>query len=131
MNRKTGLIIIMMLFSAALNACSSGAGDQILTDADHGQTIEMNVGDTFSVELESNPSTGYSWQVAAMDNAVLKQIGQPEFKPESDQVGAGGIEILRFETVGRGQSILKLIYHRPWDQDVPPLETYEVRVVVK
>jgi len=62
---------------------------------------------------------------------VLRQAGEPEFQQESDLVGAGGVQILRFEAVNAGKMTLKLIYHRPWEKDVEPMETYSIQVVVR
>jgi inhibitor of cysteine peptidase len=114
-----------------ISACSSDANGQTLTAENAGQTIEMNVGDTLSVELEGNPTTGFTWEVAEMDLSVLKQIGETEFETDSDLVGAGGVLTLRFEAIGSGQTTLKLVYHRPWEQDVPPEKTFEVHLVTK
>jgi len=38
---------------------------------------------------------------------------------------------LRFETVEIGKTRLKLIYHRPFEKDVPPAETFEVTITVR
>ncbi|MBM4429116.1 MAG: protease inhibitor I42 family protein, partial [Chloroflexi bacterium] len=38
---------------------------------------------------------------------------------------------LRFTGVAAGQTALKLIYHRSFEKDVPPVKTFEVTVVVK
>jgi inhibitor of cysteine peptidase len=83
------------------------------------------------ISLEGNPTTGYMWDVAELDDQVLRQIGETEFKPESDAIGAGGVQTLRFETVNSGQTTLKLVYHRPWEEGVEPLETFTIQVVVR
>ena len=131
MKRTIGFLTVFLVLIVSISACSSGANDQTLTAENAGKIIEMNVGDTFSIELEGNPSTGYTWEVADMDIAVLKQVGETEFETESDLVGASVVQVLRFETIGRGETALNLVYHRPWEEDVLPEEIYEVSVVVK
>jgi len=131
MKRTIGFLTVFLVLIVSISACTSVANDQPLTAKNAGKIIEMNIGDTFSVELEGNPSTGYTWEVADMDIAVLKQVGETEFKTRSDLVGASGILILRFETIGRGETTLNLVYHRPWEEDIPPEEIFEVSVVVK
>ncbi len=132
MSRSIGLFLIFLVILLPLSACGpSGSKTRILTANDAGKTVELNTGDTLAVELEGNPTTGYVWEVEAVDSAVLKQTGESEFKPESDSTGAGGVEILRFEAVASGQTALKLVYHRPWEEDVSPEETFEVTIVVK
>jgi predicted secreted protein len=66
-----------------------------------------------------------------VDDQVLRQAGEPEFKPDSSAVGAGGVQNLRFEAVNSGQTALKLVYRRPWEVDVEPTETFSVQVTVR
>jgi len=82
--------------------------------------VSGNIGEgqILTIGLDSNPSTGYSWEVAEMDEKILRQVGESEFKQESTLLGAAGKQIVRFEAVGGGQTTLKLIYHRPWEKDV-------------
>lgn len=102
---------------------------------DSGSRVELEKGQTLVVTLESNPSTGYSWEVAEGAGTVLQQKGEADFKSSSagDQqlVGAGGTETLRFEAAGAGETTLKLVYYRPWEKGVEPLETFSVQVIVR
>jgi len=99
---------------------------------DNGREVQLKKGQTLVVTLEANPTTGYSWEVAEpLDEQVLRQVGEPEFKQESEALGAGGVQVLRFEAVNAGQITLKLVYHRPWEKGVEPLETYSLQVVVQ
>lgn len=131
MKRTIGLLTAFIVLIVLVSACSSYENGRTLTDENSGQTIEMNVGDIFTVELEGNPSTGYTWEVAEMDTALLKQVGETEFETDNDLVGASGVLILRFEAIDTGETALNLVYHRPWEEDIPPEETFEVSLVVK
>ena len=131
MKRTIGLLTAFLVFIVLVSSCSSDENGRTLTVENAGQTIEMNVGYIFSVELEGNPSTGYTWEVAEMDTALLKQVGETEFETDNDLVGASGVLILRFEAIGTGETPLNLIYHRPWEENIPPEETFEVSLVVK
>jgi len=83
------------------------------------------------VSLTGNPSTGYMWEINALETNVLQSLGDAEFIADNPNVvGGGGKIIRRFETVDIGQTLLRLWYHRAWETDVPPLETFEVTVVV-
>ncbi len=42
-----------------------------ITDNDNSGQVTLNVGDTLVVRLRSNPSTGYSWQMAQNDSSLL------------------------------------------------------------
>lgn len=101
-----------------------------LTAADNGSEIELKKGQTLVITLEANPTTGYTWEIAELGEQVLRQVGEIEFEPESELIGAGGGQIIRFETVNAGRATLKLVYHRPWETDVEPLKTFSIQVVV-
>jgi inhibitor of cysteine peptidase len=62
-------------------------------------------------------------------------MGEAEFK-QSDTgepllVGAGGWEIFRFKAISTGQTSLQLVYHRPWEEGVEPLNTFTLQVVAR
>ncbi|MFQ5859664.1 MAG: protease inhibitor I42 family protein, partial [Anaerolineae bacterium] len=84
------------------------------------------------VTLKSNPTTGYDWQVTEVDANVIRPARQ-DFKPASDpgRVGAPGQTVHEFEAVGTGTTNLRLVYVRPWEKDVEPQATFEVRVTVQ
>jgi inhibitor of cysteine peptidase len=102
-----------------------------LAETDTGHSIELHVGDTLELTLSSNPTTGFQWEVSDRDITILQPSGEPEFESSSDSVGSGGKTIMRFKVVGTGQTKLKLIYHRPFEKDVPPVQIFEVDVTVR
>ncbi len=81
----------------------------MLGAGDNGRTIELNKCQTLVITLEANPSTGFTWEAVEFDEHVLRQVGEIEFQPESSAIGAGGVQILRFEAVNAGQTPLKLV----------------------
>lgn len=118
-------------FLDAVWICVSGPSALRLTEEDAGSTVRLAIGDTVEVVLDGNPTTGFTWETAALDESVLKQLGQPEFQPESELIGAGGEFTFRFEAVGSGQTTLQLVYHRPWETHVARERTFEVTVEVE
>lgn len=66
-----------------------------LTSEDNGARIELNRGEEFELVLSGNPSTGYAWRVEEV-SPVLVLIGEPDFQPGSDLVGAPGEYRFRF-----------------------------------
>ena len=124
--------IMAVLLAVLVLVAGCGTAEEVkLGASDNGRQIELKKGQTLVIALEGNPSTGYTWEVVEIGEQVLRQKGDPEFKPESDLVGAGGVQTFRFEAVGAGQTDLKLVYHRPWEEGVEPLETFSVQVTVR
>ena len=123
-------IVLFGLLLTALTAC--GSAKEVNLDADdNGNQVELKTGQTLVISLEGNPTTGYTWQVAELDEAVLRQVGEMEFEPDTGNVGAGGLQTLRFETVNSGKTSLDLVYHRSWEEDEQPVDTFYVQVVVR
>jgi len=101
-------------------------------DAD--SQVELEQGQILVVTLESNPTTGYRWELAETQESILEQMGEAEFKQsdtgEPPLVGAGGWEIFSFKAISAGQMTLQLGYHRPWEEGVEPVKTFSIQVVV-
>jgi inhibitor of cysteine peptidase len=99
-----------------------------------GQSIRMQTGQTLVVSLPSNPSTGYHWEVETIDNAILKQVGESEYQSLAEgatpRAGQGGIETFHFEAVGSGETPLKLIYRRSFE-DAEPAQIFFLQVKVE
>ncbi len=80
------------------------------------QVIEVKAGDEFIIGLESNPTTGYSWQ-NTIDGAYVQFIAK-DFKPQPPTtpplVGAGGTDYVRFKALKTGETKITLSYYQPW-----------------
>jgi inhibitor of cysteine peptidase len=101
-----------------------------LTAADSGTTLYLEVGQTFTVTLEGNPSTGYTWEMSPADKPVLSQVGDVLAAPKSNLVGAPAMLMLTFRADANGSQPLALVYHRPWEKDVAPVKVFNVTVMV-
>ena len=118
------LLLLLILFTGSSRELQ-------LTAADNLSSIELQQGQRLRITLAANPTTGYTWAILEpTDDRILRQLGEIEFEPESTLVGAGGVQIIRFEAVSAGQSSLKLVYHRPWES-VEPLESFTLSVTVR
>jgi len=121
--QKISLIIIIALF---ITSCSDP-----FTSSDNGSTVNLSVDDPFEIELVTNASTGYKWQVEKFNETVIKQIGKPVYIiKEGSAIGASGKVTFKFQTVANGQSDLKLVYKRGFDDSESPAKIFEMKVVV-
>jgi predicted secreted protein len=106
--------------------------DITLTNSDSGAPVSIKAGQTLAVRLDSNPSTGYVWQVRQADGAVLILQGDPQYiAPADAPPGAGGVQVFRFTAATAGQSTLTLVYRRPFEPDAAPAQTFSVQVTVE
>jgi len=112
---------------------SSDSKEVLLTAANNGTEVGVKKGQTLAIVLDSNPTTGYQWEVAEAPNEqVLQQVGEIEYESNpnpKDMVGVGGVQTIRFDVVGAGKTALKMVYIRPWEKDEVPAEIFAIDVV--
>jgi len=121
-----GIVAVLILAIAAglgVSGCGGnrtsrpGAGQDVLAGlAEAGGVIELKVGQILLVELPESPTSGRVWQMLRRPDAtVLMPDGNryeqtPEQKARRDMIG---MQQLRFEAVGQGETILSLALVRP------------------
>ncbi|OPZ61753.1 MAG: Chagasin family peptidase inhibitor I42 [Synergistetes bacterium ADurb.Bin520] len=107
-----------------------GPGDNVRVDLGY---LFARAGEPLSLDLPSNPSTGYGWS--------LEESGEVPFTAESafipppssgprPMVGRGGTERWTFVFPSPGFYSLRLVYARPWEQGKPPARTQGLAVTV-
>ena len=131
MLRKIQPLILFLLVITMITACSP-AKNVVLTASDNGKQVNFKVGEQIVITLNGNPSTGYSWEAKDLVTAIFEQVGDPVFQSSNPAlVGSGGTLTLTFKTLKVGTSPLTLIYHRPWETGVEPIDTFSISVTVK
>ncbi|GAB2707625.1 protease inhibitor I42 family protein [Nocardia thraciensis] len=108
-------------------------GTMTVTGDFDGKEVSLVPGQTLEVSLAANPTTGYQWELVALDQTILAQVGEPEFRPAAESgnvVGAGGNSIWRFVAEAPGGTELRMGYARPWEQGSEPAEGFTLKVAV-
>ncbi len=124
-----GMIALIMLVAActfdSTTETDSGSGIEVLTEANNGEQVFLDAGAQFEVRLESNPSTGYSWEISAPSVPYAFEFRTRSYEePDTDLVGAPGTEVFTFEAI-RDAEILRLEYIRSFDDPVIPEQVVE------
>ena len=113
----------------------AGSEEVNVNEQDNGCKINLKQEQLVVVTLQSNPTTGYRWELIDNQDSILEQIGEAEFKPSDapavPPIGDGGCEIFHFMAANKGQMTLTLVYRRPWEAGVEPLSTFSIRVAVQ
>lgn len=124
--RKAFFIVLAL----SIAACGSG-GDDNGSPTEPGTAFDVAVGDSFTVRLESNPSTGFSWAlVEDPPDAVVVLTGENYIDPNTSLVGAPGIQEFTFEAAGPGSTSIDLWYVRPFDDPPQPADEVSFPVTV-
>ena len=129
MKKLLSVLVLGIFTMGLLVGCTGGAA--VYTDAS--QTIDAKVGQEFVIALESNPTTGYGWQVQSDDS--LLELVNSEFESgapaDSQIVGAGGEEKFTFKALTKGETVVTLVYKRSWEETTGQEETRLFHVLIK
>lgn len=92
--------------------------------------IETSCRKEFSITLDSNPSTGYSW-VSLFDTKFL-ELRDRSFESkdkESKRMGSPSKEVFTFNPIKHGNTTITMIYKRTWEEN--GIKTVNFDVIIK
>jgi predicted secreted protein len=92
--------------------------------------INLKVGETFSLELISNPSTGYSWTFSPLKSNVFK-VTEITVDADSKAIGNQLTSIFKIKGIKKGTEEIAFFYHRAWEKDVKPALTKTMTITIK
>jgi inhibitor of cysteine peptidase len=109
---------------------------QSITYVNPNSTVEVKKNKSFKIVLPSNPTTGYSWRIKTIDKNVIIPVTN-YFVPSANEkdspllVGKGGRELWQFKAIQCGASVIRMVYQRSWETNVPPAreEIFKITVV--
>ena len=76
--------------------------------------IRAKGGETFSVSLKGNPTTGYQWHTTIEDPSVVHLISETSVS-DSTLIGAGSTYLWDFQGLAPGTSKITFKYYRSWE----------------
>ena len=139
-------LLVGFACAAALAACATEEPDQaenegaasVTTQVDvvqvqSGETM-LRLGQVLAIELDSNASTGYGWEIVEDGSPQLEPAPVPASALPQEttppMLGASGKSHWRFKAVQAGDTQLRLVYRRAWEKEVAParIAEYKVRV---
>ena len=141
---KSNLILAgaLVAISVFLFACSPSVNqasvelscDDFVKQQHITKEVEVAVGDSLTVTLCSNPTTGFQWSESPRisDQAVLEQVDHKYVPPESENiVGGSGKEVWTFKVLKQGTTQVSMEYSRPWEGGEKEEWTFNLTVTVK
>jgi inhibitor of cysteine peptidase len=112
------LIMVALVSVIILTGVFSGCATAAKAFTEPNKIINTEVNEEFTIALGSNPTTGYSWQVAYDEKAL--SLVDNTYKEQDNTgkqiVGAGGTEYFTFLALGKGETQVTFTYQRPWEQ---------------
>lgn len=133
-NRKAAIIVglIAITIITLMTACSSLLKQVSVDASSSGKQIEIAAGGSLAVTLDSNATTGYSWELKGISNpAILEKTDNKYEAPTSGLIGAGGKEVWTFKALKAGTTTLSMEYSQPWEGGQKGASSFNVAVVIK
>ena len=88
-----------------------------VTAKNNGQVVNAAVGNLVRITLESNPSTGYNWELRDFDYGAATFHGSDLVARKTGNVlfGAPGDTVITLQAVQPGSQKIEAVYRRPWE----------------
>ena len=93
--------------------------------------IELAPGEVYTVEVASLGSAGYSW-LTTKNNEEVAHISFTTIENKGNKTIGGSVKMrIAIKALKKGTSEIKLEHKRSWEKEVPPIDSLELKVVVK
>ncbi|MFC2048185.1 protease inhibitor I42 family protein [Chloroflexota bacterium] len=125
MKKLLALVIPSVLVVFLVAGCAGG----VKTYIDEGETISIGTNQEFIIALDSNPTTGYNWEVDYNESTL--SLVEAKYSPdEKDKglVGAGGTQYFQFKALKTGKTEITLVYKRSWEADFAEQKVFKVDI---
>ncbi|MFA5271100.1 MAG: protease inhibitor I42 family protein [Candidatus Omnitrophota bacterium] len=110
--KKIILPILLFISSISISLAENSMPEKI---------IEAQVGQEFTITLDSNATTGFQWQFKEpLDEAMFQLISLDYVVDEKNLVGSGGRQIWVLKALKSGEANISFKYVRSWEKDIPP-----------
>ncbi|MBU1669950.1 MAG: protease inhibitor I42 family protein [Actinobacteria bacterium] len=128
------VLLALVLVAAMLVGCG-GTSDKKTTDDKEvgnitGESKTVKVGEDMTIELETNPSTGYDWKVTTEPDPAILKLNGDSIETGSTLPGAPSTHVFRYKALKAGKTTIVYDYVRSWETDQPPVKTHTVAVEV-
>lgn len=116
--------LLFVFIATLLTACG---GNQI---TDSNRAIEVNAGKEFTIVIESNPTTGYHWEIIGeLEN--IEFVSKEYQASQPITTGSGGVDVWTFKAISVGETQITLGYYPPSNDLESPEQTATFVVIVK
>jgi inhibitor of cysteine peptidase len=124
------LILALLLTACGVKATETPVDELVISEP--GKTIEVAAGNEFKIVIDSNPSTGYHWElVDDLDESVIQFVSKDYRADEPVMPGSGGSDVWTFRAVAEGEASITLGYYPPSNDPVDPAQTVTFTIIVK
>lgn len=120
---------LLLIFFGIMVSCASDT--RIIKIGDKDDTVTLNNGETISLSVKSQLSTGYKWSVEKKPD-VIEIVSENEVITDDTQLAGGfDYQIFKIKAVKSGQGEIVLQYYQPWKKEENPYKDKKIKIIVK
>jgi inhibitor of cysteine peptidase len=131
-------IMTLLFITALISACSRASATEAptavpqLNISDPAKNLEATAGNEFKIIIDSNPTTGYHWEIVGELDANVIEFISNDFRGSEPVIpGSGGVDVWVFKAVAAGETHITLGYYPPSNDPVEPQQKVTFTVTVK
>ena len=127
-------LLVYMLIAFLLSACGAKAEtlEENIVISDPAKNLEATAGNEFKIVIDSNPSTGYHWELGDdLDESTVKFVSRDYRADEPVMPGSGGQDVWVFRAIKAGEAHITLWYYSPSNEPTDPQQKVTFTVTVK
>jgi predicted secreted protein len=102
----------------------------LITEVDRGKTFEILLGNLIVIRLPENPTSGFIWKVAEINNQILSVQDSSYSISSSSGIGGGGAKTFVLATLTEGFTKVVLKLARDWEPQTYA-DSFEVAIRIK
>ena len=102
--------------------------EAIFREQDNGRTVEVPVGEQFSLELNENPTTGFRWSQPQIDGNGVALQSDNLIPTAAAGVGSGGVRRFVFDVTSATTATVRLVHQRSWQADRSVAAPFELTI---
>jgi inhibitor of cysteine peptidase len=118
------IIILSIALIVLASLCFANEAKQI-------EPMKVRAGDSFTITLRANMSTGYQWQITTLNEKMLQLVNSEYVPYTTKRLGADGKQLWTFKALKAGETSITFKYVRPQEKDKPPEREQTIPVLIK
>lgn len=119
MTLRAALVCLALCCMVLLTSCEGGSApppaDHVVTAGGLGSAVAMHVGETLNLQLQENPSTGFSWHISWEPATALELVSDTYVPDEPIIPGSGGTRSFLLKAAEAGGVTVTVQYGRWWE----------------
>lgn len=109
----------------------SDMAETVIVQDDQGKSFEVRQGNIILIRLAENPTTGYQWELDAIDEEIIELQDSDFSMAPGTGIGGGGTRTLTFQAQSPGTVKIQLKLRREWEPEDAAIDRFEVTIRVQ